>query len=112
MQCPVCCQLTVIKAQAHVGASFENDGSGRFCHATYRIGEQLRWWRPDRQGYQLWKTAGHELHGEPGIVRECSYAACAANDDKLYAIIEFSELHIHRLVEIGAEADWPEGDLK
>ena len=111
-QCPVCRQETSIAAQVHSGASFAADGGGRFCNAEYRVGDRIHWWDAGHPGYRSWPDEGAIRTGVPDTVRECCYATCAASDDKLYAIVEISDLVLGNVIGIGPEEDWPAGYAK
>jgi hypothetical protein len=106
-QCPVCSQNTKIRVQCHIAASFEGDDRGRFCRKNYRVGEKLHWWHSNHENYRKWGIGGQSTGGNPRSVLECCYASCVASGDKLYVVLEITDLEIRKVHEIGPDQDWP-----
>jgi hypothetical protein len=108
-KCPVCLVSTGIRAQSHIAASFEADDQGRFCQQVYQVGDTMRWWSKDDKRHARWETGGVTIHGDKSSVRECCYANCVAHGDEIYAVLEFSNLTIRKVIELGPLDRWPAG---
>lgn len=105
--CPTCSARTSIRAQSHVAASFENDSQGRFCLQEYKVGDRMRWWRKGENKYEEWKASAQNVAADHQSVQECCYASCVAKGDRLFVILEFSDLIVKKVIEIGKEENWP-----
>jgi hypothetical protein len=109
-RCPVCSETTLVRAQLHIAASFDGDEVGRFCDVSYSVGDKMRWWQGDHPHFHDWMLIGEQT--DTNTVRECCYACCSAAGDRLYLIVEVSDLLIRQIVEVGSEDAWPAKFLK
>jgi len=105
--CPVCGEDCSIRIQLHIAASFNSSGDGRFCNKTYRVGDRLEWWSEDHPDFASWFSRGLDFEDGQNSVRECCYAEYGSHDDRLYVVVEVSNLTIAKLIELGPEDDWP-----
>lgn len=107
-RCPVCSEMTKIRAQTHVASTFEGDEQGRYCNMTYRPKDKMRWWDKGDERYANWTLGGNRVIGDTSDdIRECCYAICSNRNDRLYAIVKFSNLTVEDILEIGPEERWP-----
>ncbi len=107
--CPKCKSQRIVVAQTHVASSY--DGSeDRFHDATYRLGEQMRWWEPAHSKYQNWKNGNLKGHEDLSISEEyeCCYANCTVCNVDLYAVIKFVCCSPAEVLDFGIESDWPD----
>ena len=111
--CPACESLGTLRAQTHVGASFAGDEQGRFCHATYRVGERMRWYPPEHARYatwraELWTTKPDGLADNEDI--ECCTAECSAcASHELWLLVRFRDLAAVEVLGAGTTETWPKG---
>ena len=112
-RCPQCRASSPIKAQCHIASSYDGDDSGRFHDRTYVVGQAMAWWpRADRR-WSSWTDTNNTLpEGPEGVVRECCYARCETCGVELYAVIEFRDLMVGRIVDVGVESLWPPDHLR
>jgi len=108
--CPACQALATIRCQTHIASSFDGDGSGRFCHRTYRLGEAMAWWTPDDNRFSGWSADADPKH-RPAVEEAC-YALCEHCKAELYAVIAFENLVPRKLLATGLERDWPDNYSK
>jgi hypothetical protein len=106
-KCPICSENTFVLIQLHIAASFQSGGKGRFCNLTYSVGDRLNWWSEDCPEFSSWTVGGLDVPDAPQSVRECCYAQCDAHNDRLYTVVQVSNLKIDKIVELGPEEQWP-----
>ena len=102
-QCPHCGQQTIQKAQTHIASDFDGDSRGRFVEQEYRLGERMRWFLPEADGFADWMTWGKSPDGR---VREVCASKCERCGAKVYAVIEFIDVTPVDVLEVGPVANW------
>jgi hypothetical protein len=112
-RCPRCEASSPIKAQCHIASSYDGDDSGRFHNRIYVVGQTMAWWpRTDRRWPSWTEENRAPSEGQEGVVRECCYANCETCGAELYAVIEFRDLTVVRIVDVGIESLWPADYLR
>jgi hypothetical protein len=106
--CPVCNRLTNIRAQAHIGADFGGDHTGRFALRTYRLGDKMAWWERDDPRYDDWRAMDFTGLGlrwasaELDEAVECCAAECerCGWEHDVSAVIRFRALRPVEVIRI------------
>jgi hypothetical protein len=94
-----------MRFQTHIASdNIEGDMGGRFAERTYRVGETMAWFDANDADYSLWKTWGEMVQGP---VYEYCFGMCLSCSADLYARIEFADIRVVGVTEIGLEGDWP-----
>ena len=107
--CPKCLVKTTLRAQCHIGASFDGENGKIFCNGEYKLGEKMRWWPINHPRWRDWITSDRRNTGTADVARECCYTECQICGADLYAVIEFVSLSPRLLIDIGLEENWPKG---
>ena len=105
--CPVCRRQAVIRAQAHIAASFDGDDSGRFCDRTYRLGQRMPWFARSHRNYADWQL-DPDSPAEESDAREACYSECTACGAELFVVIQFREFVPSKVLALGPEDEWPD----
>ncbi len=106
--CPACNESSELKSQTHVASDFGGKNA-RFCHKEYEIGDKMDWWPNQHPDYKDWKEGNlikAENTTDNGTV-ECCYTECLNCNAELYAIVQFEELIISHVKEVGLESKYP-----
>ena len=110
--CPFCKKKTTIRAQMHTAASFSGDLTGRFCHRTFHIGDQMSWFNKDDKRYKIeWQLEHSSSLPEDNIIEAC-YSECLNCKASLYSLVLCSNLTITGVQQVGLEKDWPQDYTK
>jgi hypothetical protein len=112
--CPVCGLSKGIRAQTHTASDYSGDESGRFHDREYRPGDEMAWWPASDPRFESWRAnrRGPGASHDSEVDDEACYAECLACHANLYAVVRFRGRRIESVLEIGREADWPDGFLK
>jgi hypothetical protein len=107
--CPVCGEVSSMRAQCHVAASFEGDARGRFCGKKYTLGQPMDWWAREHPFFSQWRDPGAFIPDldAPEHVEEACNVNCVPCGAQLYAIIAFEVNVPVELNELGLESLWP-----
>jgi hypothetical protein len=106
--CPACTKHTVVRCQTHVASSFAGDGTGRFCHREYRVGQTMAWWPRDHADHDSWSKDSRGVGDDWSCVDEACYSTCQSCAAELCVVIRFRELVIEAVMSVSRDEDWPE----
>jgi hypothetical protein len=112
--CPACHKESEIKCQAHMVSSFDGNDTGRFCNATYRLGDQMRWWAASDYRYNNWRDETNSTTAlkADDTASECCYSECSNCKEELFAVIRFTSCVPEAVLSVGLGDNWPEGYYK
>ncbi len=105
--CPFCSSISLIKAQCHVASTFEGDALGRFCNKTYRLNEDMLWWKQGNSRWPEWIAGGQSVRESMHLIDECCYANCTACNAEMFVVITFEAIRPINIRQIGLEKNWP-----
>src|SRR6218665_807698 len=106
-KCPACHQITTIKSQLHIAASFDGDESGRFCNREYYLGETMSWFKGP--GTPRNCETGNKKEPElPGTDTECCYSSCSNCNFEGYVIVSLKQLKLISITAIEQLDNWPD----
>ena len=106
-RCPACRQLSTIKSQLHIAASFDGDENGRFSNREYHLGDTLNWFT----GTRLEKAYDNSYKitpDPPGVATECCYSTCNSCNFEGFVIVTLQQLKLSSITAVEALEDWPE----
>lgn len=107
-KCPACDQITTVKSQLHIAASFDGDESGRFCNREYYLGDRISWFNGPDSRQKHWEAGNKKEPDLPGLDTECCYSSCSACHFEGYVIITLEQLKLVSITAIAHLDNWPD----